>query len=227
MIIRLILLSVSVVCAVGLVVSGADLYVTRQAADRGDLISPPEQWVAFEATVTRVVPDGTTVVGSFHRGEDGSELTVEIVPTSSSSVTTIRHISNYLQGRYYHSSKARVWKSGPLTTGPAGPRQLRQFFTKSSGLRRYRRKLALLAGQDGSLSAADGLDAWISTTDQGSVHLLAPSLNFYPVVSSMLDGQRRVLSEIRVGPVPDSLFEPPPGEPVDFVTDPFPLGRPQ
>ena len=225
MIIRLILLGVCLVCAAGLVVSGVDLYAARQVADRGDVISQPQGWVAFEATITRIVANGLTVDGSFHRGEDGSEVTVERVPNSPSSVTTIRHISNYLQGRYYHSSKAGAWTSGPLHTGPAGPRPLGQFFTKASGLRKYRRKLGLLAGQDGSLAAADGLDAWISTTDQGSVHLLVPSLNFYPVVSSMLDGERRVLSAIRVGPQPDSLFEPPPGEHVEFVTDPFPIRR--
>jgi hypothetical protein len=220
-IIRVLLLGVCVLSGLGLVVSGADVYALRKAADQGDLISQPEQWVAFEASTTRVTPNGQIIAGRFYRGEDGSELSIENAGTPSSNVI-IRRISNYSKGRYYQSSKAGEWTSGPLVL--TGPRRHLQFFTKSSGLLKYRGKLALLAGQDGSFNAADGLDAWISTTAEGSVHLLVPSLNFYPVVSNRLDGVRRVLSEIRIGLVPASLFEPAAGDRVTFVEEPFPLG---
>jgi hypothetical protein len=206
-------------------VSGNDLYALRQVADQGELISQPDHWVAFEADITRVAPNGQIISGRFYRGEDGSDLSIEEqVSSSTSSKVTIRHIANYSKGRYYRS-KGQQWISGPLSV--ATPRKPLQFFSKSSDLRKYRGRLALLAGQDGSLNAANGLDAWISATDEGSVHLLVPSLNFYPIVSNKLNGSRRVLSNIRIGPVPASLFEPPSGEPVDFVEEQFPpaVGR--
>jgi hypothetical protein len=163
--------------------------------------------------------DRQIIAGRFYRGEDRSELSIEEqFSSTTSSKVTIRYIANHSKGRYYRS-KGREWISGPQAAAPSRPLQ---FFTKASFLRKYRGRLALLAGQDGSLNAANGLDAWISTTDEGSVHLLAPALNFYPVVSNKLNGSQRVLSNIRIGAVPASLFEPPPGEPVTFVEEPFP-----
>jgi hypothetical protein len=222
--VRVLLLAACVVSAIGLVASGSNLYALRQSADRGELVPQPDHWVAFEATTTRTAVNGQVIRGRVFRGEDGSEHYVESVSDSSSNVT-IRHIANYPKGAYYHSAKAGEWTSGPLVV-PAGPRKLRQFYTNSAGLRQYSRKLALLAGQDGSLEAMEGLDGWISTTADGSIHILAPSLNFFPVVSVMLNGQRRVLSDIRIGPVPSSYFEPAAGDYVRVIAETFPPGAP-
>jgi hypothetical protein len=90
------------------------------------------------------------------------------------------------------------------------------------GLKKYERRLALLSGQDGSLWATEGLEAWVNSTQGGSLLLLAPDLNFYPIVSTNISGSRRVLSNIRIKELPASLFEPPAGANVTFVNKPFP-----
>jgi len=214
---RIFLVLFSIVCAVGMVTSGADLYAARQASDRGDVIPQPDHWVAFRAVTTRFTADGQTIRGHFFRQDDGSELSVE--EFTSPSPATIRHIRNYTLGRYFQSSKAGEWQSGPLPGAP-GARALNRFFTKS--MRPYRPRLALLAGQNGALQAAEGLEAWISTNDDGTVLMLAPSLNFFPVVSNHLNGRRRILADIRIEPVERSLFEPAAGDAVTQVTQTSP-----
>lgn len=78
-----------------------------------------------------------------------------------------------------------------------------------SGLELYRHKLAFLKGQDGSFRATDGLTAWIYSNNEGTMRIMAPALNFHPIVSLSADGRREVLRNIEIGPVDGAMFFPP------------------
>jgi hypothetical protein len=96
--------------------------------------------------------------------------------------------------------------------------QPRPWSPKTVGLYPYPHKLALLKGQDGSLTAKEGLDAWIYSNELGTMRLMVPALNFFEVVQSPVSGLRRVHSNIEVGATnDDSLFEPPPGAVVQQI----------
>jgi hypothetical protein len=75
----------------------------------------------------------------------------------------------------------------------------------------YPYKLALAKGQDGSLTSTVGLEAYQRTTTDGSIFIMAPSLNFFIVV------QRTPVGEISYHDIdvsekpPKELFEPPAG----------------
>jgi hypothetical protein len=220
---RIFLLFACLGCSIGLLLSKTAARPTAQGLERGEVIQQPDTWVAFTATVQRTLPNGQVLNGSFYRGDDGSELLVEQVSDKGQTIA-IRHITNYTKSVYYHSAKPSHWFSGPLLIG--GPRQLQTFYTRSPALRRYPHKLALRAGDDGALNATEGLEAWIVSTDQGAVHLMAPELNFYPVVSTSVNGARRLLSNIVIGPISRSFFEPPPTDTVETVTDTWPPAMP-
>jgi hypothetical protein len=88
------------------------------------------------------------------------------------------------------------------------------------GLSPYRQKLALRAGENGSVHAVAGLDAYQYVNPSGNMSLLVPELNFFAVVRQNLDGRREVYSEIEVGPQPDELFGPPVGANVHYMDIP-------
>lgn len=220
MVTRALLILACVVCAIGLIVSTSGARPAAQAEERGELIPQPDTWVPFSAEITRTLPTGESVTGQVYRGADGNELTIETVSDGNTTVV-IRHITNYTHGLYYHSAKPKEWFSGPLRMPASGRRQV-QFRTKSPGLQRYNWKLAMRNGEQQSLNADAGFDAWLSTASNGTTHLLVPALNFYPVVSSSVGGARRVLSQIVIGPVDASMFVPPPGESIRSVDEPMP-----
>ncbi len=208
---RISLVIASVLCGAGLIFSGADLFASRLLANRGEVIAQPSHWVSFHADYTRTYVTGQTFQGRLYRNDDGSVRYTETSVTPRGA--TVHHIQNFADGRYYQSSKVGEWISGPL---PApGPRKL--LSARSDALRKYTPRLALLAGQDGSIHSLDGLEAWISTTNDGSVHMLAPALNLFPVISNQLNGHRRVLSNIVIGAVDPALFKPPSGDNVTEV----------
>lgn len=217
---RVLLILTCLVSAIGLVTSGSNLYALKQLPDRGEVIPQPDHYVSFEGDLTRVADNGRTFAGRFYHRADGSECTIEAGVNPPGPV--LYTITNYANGRYYRSKGGRDWIAGPLIG--TGREQIPPVMrTKAlGGLQKYTKKLALLAGQDGSLWSAEGLEAWLNVTQGGSMLMLAPELNFYPVVSTNVSGNRRVLSNIRIGTLSPSVFEPPPGANVSFVDTPFP-----
>jgi hypothetical protein len=89
------------------------------------------------------------------------------------------------------------------------------------GLSEYSKRLDVLTGGSGSLEAAVGLRAYQLANRNGTMWLLAPELNFFPVVQqAVASGRREAYSNIALGEPDASLFEPPSGVEVVPLTEP-------
>jgi hypothetical protein len=94
------------------------------------------------------------------------------------------------------------------------------------GLGAYPHKLAIRNTQDGSLTATEGFNAYQYVDSTGSASLLVPDLNFFAVVRQNLStGRRETYTNIEIGAQPQSLFQPPPGEPVTEIATPRGIRR--
>ena len=170
----------------------------------------PQDWVPFSADVTQFNANGDKSLGRFYRASDGSTRTDLMVNYGDKVVKTI-YIENFTRRMYYRNLSGRPeWAQGELQR-PDGHLRAMSWSSNAEGLAPYAYKLAVLKGQDGSLAATDGLSAYIFTSAAGTVRVMAPDLNFFPVVSSPVAGVRRVHTNIEVGEQEPSLFEPLPG----------------
>jgi hypothetical protein len=130
-------------------------------------------------------------------------------------------IQNLIDGVLYRNLGNPEWQSMPLPNTEK-LRAPRPWSSAARGLTPYPYKVALLRGQSGSLSSPEGLDAWIYSNETGTLRLLVPDLNFFPVVQSPVSGFRRVFHSIVIGEVPTTLFNPPDGAPIKEVPAPQP-----
>jgi hypothetical protein len=185
----------------------------KQASDAAYPLSQPEQWVPFSADVVHVSAIGRESKGRFYRGVDGSTRHDLILDYGDKIVPEVR-IENFAERKFYYNDGRDKWLTGPLEWGEQAFRP-QPWSSRAIGLTTYRHKVALLHDQDGSLRSETGLDVWQSSDNGGTIKLLVPALNFFAVVSSRVDGQRRVYSNIDLSSTPNAeLFLPPPGVPL-------------
>ncbi len=168
----------------------------------GELLIQPSDWIPFTADFTLTMPNGKVHRGVFARAADGSHRMDMNAEAPGKVITTIYSASTRT---VYIESPGAGWVSSPA---PARP--LPRWRRGTSGLRPYADKVALRAGDDGSLRSDKGFEAWLYTTKNGGLEVLVPDLNFFPVVSVDVAGHRELYYNIRVGPLPDDLFAPPP-----------------
>jgi hypothetical protein len=173
-----------------------------------DPVPQPADWVAFQATMTKTVPDKPTVVGRFYRSASGSER-LETGPTLSDvRIVAIKDVPNSV---YYRYGARQGWTSAPMQLPRTGWRPI-QVQKTMKGLSLYPYKLALMEGQDGSLTATEGLQAYLYVNDAGDQFLEAPELNFFHIVRMQAStGKREAYSQVRLGEPPAELFTPPSG----------------
>jgi hypothetical protein len=182
----------------------------KQAAGAAYPLSQPEQWVPFSADVLHISATGRASSGRFYRGEDGSTRHDIVLDYGHKVVPEIR-IENFADRRFYYNDGRDEWLTGPLDWGEQAFSP-QPWSSRAIGLTTYRHKVALLRGHDGSLRSEAGLDAMQFSDNGGTTKLLVPALNFFAVVNSRLDGQRRVYSNIDLSAIPDTeLFRPPTG----------------
>jgi hypothetical protein len=186
-------------------------------------LSQPNDWVAFAADILQFNSAGDKSVGRFRRGSDGSTRT-EIQLNYGDRIVPMIDIENLTTRRYYRFLGGDFWLTGELAY-PDNAYKPRPWSSAAPGLKPYGRKLALLKGQDGSLTADTGLEAWIVANDTGTMRLLVPALNFFPVVQSPIVGRRRVYSNIEFVDSPATMFDPPPGAALKQRDSRPPLGR--
>jgi hypothetical protein len=142
---------------------------------------------------------------------DGSTRHDLVLDYGDEIVPEVR-IENFAERRFYYNDGRRgTWLTGPLNR-PGHAFSPRPWSSRAIGLTTYRYKVALLRGQDGSLRSDTGLEAWQFSGNGGTTKLLVPALNFFAVVESSVDGQRRVYSNIDLSAIPGTeLFRPPTG----------------
>ncbi len=185
----------------------------KQASGTAYPRSQPEQWVPFAADVLHVSAAGRASTGKFYRGVDGSTRHDMVLDYGHKVVPEIR-IENFADRTFYYNDGRDAWLTGPLpwVDQAFSPQP---WSSRAVGLTSYRYKVALLRGNDGSLRSDAGLDAWQFSNNGGVTKLLVPALNFFAVVQSRLDGQRRVYSNIDLSLTPGpELFRPPAGVPL-------------
>jgi hypothetical protein len=192
-----------------------------QQVSQLEFIDQPQDWVPFSARVTMTSPDsaGPATVGLFFRGSDGSTRMA-----TGPSWTDVRVISitNVVAQTVYIYSARNGWVSHPMSL-PAGGYHPMRFRTTFPGLKKYPNRLALEVGQDGSLTATEGFEAYRQLNGQSIFKLLVPALNMFEVVTQRPDGVLQVFSDIKIDEQPADLFEPPPGATIQVSTTP--MGR--
>jgi hypothetical protein len=175
----------------------------------GAEILQPSGWVAFQADVEITQRGKPLILGSFYRGSDGS-VRLETWDAKDPSQRVISIKNKTTRTRYVKPpDKAGVgWKSYPLgeTTQPY----------------RYRTNSHIRAHS----SRVEGYSLYLSIGPEGDTRLLAPDLNFFPlVVQGVKDGRREVYKNIKRIEPPASLFEPPSGVQVEAkMHDPYAPG---
>jgi hypothetical protein len=154
------------------------------------------QWVPFEGEF-RAVSGGSETRGRVFRRRDGSfrKETLDLV-----GVPAFITIENRARKRFY-SYSAGGWTSQPWTRTPPPP----------PGRERYRN-----ASPQADRVAGLRVVRW--DTGLGVMTLLAPELDYYPLVEEHPHPPLRIryTAVTRADPA-DSLFEPPPGSRVDDV----------
>jgi hypothetical protein len=167
---------------------------TTSAADAGG------PWVPF-AGEFRAVSGGSEARGRVFRRRDGSfrKETLDLV-----GVPSFITIENRARKRFY-SYSAGGWTSQPWPRTPPPP----------PGRERY-----LTAGPQADRVAGLRVVRW--DTGLGVMTLLAPELDYYPLVEEHPHPPLRIryTAITRADPA-DSLFEPPPGSRVDEVPWPY------
>jgi hypothetical protein len=117
-------------------------------------ISIPSEWVAFQANVSKSGLGGKVVHGRFYRNQDGSER-LETGPTISDiRVIDIKNVSK--SKHYLFTAASRSWRVDPMLLPPSGYKPPRVKLP-SAFFKPYPFRLALARGQDGSLTAREGL----------------------------------------------------------------------
>ena len=198
-------------CVLGGMLIGQN-WVELSARAGAGVLAQPAEWVPFSADVELVQPDGRKFHGSFARSSNGStrlQLTLDGTEQTSINIHNIGQVRYYLGG-------GSTWTAGPMDLPVVGYKP-RMYRTGMRGLTPHGRKLDLLKGGSRSVQSKSGLDAYHYVTPSGTVWLLAPALNFEPLVKVFLNGMRLELSEIVMGEPDPALFVPPPSASVTFT----------
>jgi hypothetical protein len=154
----------------------------------------PTQWVPFTAKVRVFSPDMERVEGRFFRGSNGSQRLETGPPSEMARTIDIRNMAqdmHYLYKSGQGSGSTSTWTSAPMEVPEFGGRRPLKHFADQNGLRPYPYKLSFLKGQEPSVFADAGLDAYTYLDLGSNVHLQAPALNMFDLVNQSVTGQSR------------------------------------
>lgn len=167
-------------------------------AEAVKLIDAPTEWVAFSADYVKGYPGKDEVVGRFMRASNGSDRLESGPPDDPARVIFIHNIARSLYYSKRIASDGRVvWVSGPMSLPADGwkPMQMRE----EPG-----RHVMLQDSIEGR--------AVLQAGSHGTVMLLAPSLNYHPLVRRVIaTGYHELYRHVTLGEPAEDLFEPPPG----------------
>jgi hypothetical protein len=185
-----------------------------------ELIPAPENWVSFSADV-RIYQRGSetpTTVGRFFQGADGSDR-METGPVEDP--TRVISIKNIARVTSYMKTSAGRWSAAPMEISPERGWRPPKWRLGTPALTPHPYRLAIRAGENGDLQAADGFEAFVHVDQYGNVDYMVPTLNFFRAVrESPSMGYKALYFNIRLEPQPAALFEPPPGVAVEKLDKP-------
>lgn len=173
----------------------------RQATDASQavtLIDAPTAWVAFSADYVKGYPGKDEVVGRFMRASNGSDRLESGPPGDPARVVFIHNIGRSLYYSKRIGADGRVfWISGPMTLPADGwkPMQMRE-----------------VPGRHVMLQDSVEGRAVLQAGSHGTVMLLAPSLNYLPLVRRVVaTGYHELYRNVTLGEPAEDLFDPPAG----------------
>jgi hypothetical protein len=196
---RFIALALPVLVVVGVLARGK---AQDASPPDGTRIVTPDTWVPFTATVRQVKPrpgrETLIVVGRMVRAGNGSERLETGPENEPARVIDIKNIARAL---YFTTARdtsgAMYWVEQPMKLPAGGWKPP----TMSERADRVRLK-----------EKFDGREVVAVTVGPGQVNLMAPSLNFYPLVKTIaLTGERIEAHVISTDEPSAELFEPPAG----------------
>jgi hypothetical protein len=194
------------------------VFTHERKAPQRTPIEQPAGWVSFSADVEHREFNGRVFRGRYYRGPDGSHRREMVGSDGKTSVVIV----NFTKRIYFRglADPDRSWDSGPYEA-PEVRFKPRGWFKEMVGLAPYPFKVALRKGQNQSLTALEGFDAWIYTNQSGTVRLLIPALNFHAVVNNRIQGMREAYTNILVGGIEAGIFDAPPDRSVRWTGRPF------
>ncbi len=143
---------------------------STDSTEAGRIIPSPTQWVALSADFTRDFPgDQIDVAGRYFRASDGSDRVETGPPNEPARVVFIRNIP---ESTYY---SRRVDKDGSVYW-LSGPMQLPKDGWQPPKMKEIVGRIALLEEEYEGRAVAQ-------VSSKGSIKLMAPSLNFLPLVN--------------------------------------------
>jgi hypothetical protein len=183
--------------------------VPNQAPQSGDAIEAPSSWVPFAASFRGGVPGAEKVFGRVYRSSNGSDR-VESGPTADD--LRMVYIRNTQRNVYY---ARRGWeKPGGTVYWEQGPMQLDESGWQPVQMRTAPDRVVLA-------QRLEGRQVVQVNAGSGEVHLVAPALNFYPVLKTrLLTGEQWRTLDIQVGEQAGNLFEPPAGSEIRVTNRP-------
>ncbi|HWP99059.1 MAG TPA: hypothetical protein VNK92_01190 [Vicinamibacterales bacterium] len=197
--VKFVVAAVAPVLLLGAFASGG---AAQSEVARHAVIPQPPDWVAFEAEVEYLtVPGKPAIPGRLYRARDGSRR------VETGDPVTVVSIHNIPRVTYFVYSAREGWTARPMILPPEGWRP-RQYRADSRSLSKEREPYL-------------GFEVYRLVSADGTIELRAPALNFEPLVrQSARDGTRIVLKNIRLVEPDPSLFEPPAGASVRYLSEP-------
>ena len=170
-----------------------------------EFIEAPGTWVPFSADLKITFPGQQDVVGRFFRASDGSrrmETGPSLTEVMAISITNFADLTLY---QYYGTT-------GSWTSSPASPRgsEVQQWRKGLSNWSPYPRRLAVRAGESGSIDSETGFFAYRVTDDFGGFTLRVPELNFFNIVSATANARYEIYTNLHLDEPDPRLFRPPP-----------------
>jgi hypothetical protein len=176
----------------------------RQQPPPLEFIDAPETWVPFSADVRITFPGQVDVVGRFFRASNGSrrlETGPSLAEVMAISITNFSDLTMY---QYYGTTGS--WTSSPTT--PRGA-EVQRWPKGLANWSPYPRRLAVRAGESGSIDSDTGFFAYRVSDDMGGFKLKVPDLNFFDIVSAHANGRFEIYTNLRLDEPDERLFRPP------------------
>lgn len=187
---------------------GVGVVAAMRPTSTAGVVEGPAQWVPFHADYYSSTNGELRIRGRVSRTSDGSMIyDTRSVRTGSGHRITIFNIAR----RMLYRIRDESWEAQPLLIAPDGYRP------------RTRLSAQVLAAVPDRVGA---FEVYRQTTGTGDVLVVAPALNFYPIiVESQRERTRQWLENIVLEEPSGEALEPPAGVPVLHKTEAVRIGR--
>lgn len=162
-------------------------------------IPQPNHMVSFAADFVQTETDGSRWTGKYYRRGDQSFAMhgTELFNGTAVAMVTIANAASL--SHYLYRDTTGYWVRVPMKSGPP------------TEPLRYRLKTPELSGLLPETEPIAGFTVYRQEMGDGSMRLLAPDLNFFPLLMQLRSGMRQELSNVQLTEPDPAVFLPPPG----------------